>query len=353
MLFVSTKVVDQHAVRDAACMEVVSLPAIGLKRGGAIKFLKAFIRSYNVSKRIFRARPPKAALAMGGFASAPPILAARRFGVQTFLHESNTIPGRANRWLSRIVDGAFIGFPSAAAKLHSRHVTVTGTPVRSQFKARDAASCRLAFGLAPAREVILVMGGSQGASGINELVRQALPQFTSRAPEVQWLHLAGPHDSEKLRQAYDAVKLTGVVQPFCDKMELALGAATVALARAGASSLAEFAAMRVPAILIPYPLATDNHQFYNARAFEEAGAARLFEQATVTPEILVSSLLELVGNVALREKMRQALVAMEAPHAAQQIAQAILAAVRESNPATVVAASPGSTPGQRRYSAIA
>jgi UDP-N-acetylglucosamine--N-acetylmuramyl-(pentapeptide) pyrophosphoryl-undecaprenol N-acetylglucosamine transferase len=352
MLFVSAKEVDQHAVRNASGMEVVTLPAIGLQRRGKAEFLRAFIQSYTLSKKIFSGRPPTAALAMGGFASAPPILAARRFGAQTFLHESNTIPGRANRWLSWFVNAAFISFPSAAGKLHTRRVTVTGTPVRRQFQPRDQESCRAALGLAPGRDVILVMGGSQGASGINELVRQALPQLSSRAPQIQCLHLAGPNDSEKLRQAYSAAKLAAVVQPFCDSMELALGAATVALARAGASSLAEFAAMQVPAILIPYPVATDNHQFYNARAFEAAGAARLFEQAAVTPELLISSLLDIVTNVALREKMRQALAAIQAPQAAEQVAQAILTAATESNSAST-ASNPGSTSWRRNHSAIA
>ena len=91
-------------------------------------------------------------------------------------------------------------------------------------------------------------------------------------------------DAEKVTQAYAALKLKAVVHPFFAEMELALGAATAAVCRAGASSLAELAAMRVPAVLVPYPAATDNHQFHNARAFEATGAARLLEQKTATPE---------------------------------------------------------------------
>ena len=123
------------------------------------------------------------------------------------------------------------------------------------------------------------------------------------------------------------MKLKAVVHPFFADMDLALGAATAAVCRAGASSLAELAAMRVPAVLIPYPTATDNHQFHNARAFEATGAARLLEQKTATPELLVQLLSDLIEKPAVHEKMQSALAQWHAPHAAEQIAEAMLAAV--------------------------
>jgi UDP-N-acetylglucosamine--N-acetylmuramyl-(pentapeptide) pyrophosphoryl-undecaprenol N-acetylglucosamine transferase len=324
-LLISPKEVDQAAVRGVSGMEIVTLPAVGLKRGGEIAFVRGFIQSYRAAAKHFKARPPQAALAMGGFTSAPPILAARRAGARTFLHESNTIPGRANRWLSRVVHCAFVGFPTAAGRLHNRNVTVTGTPVRLRFQGRATADCRAGIGFDPARPVLLVMGGSQGANGINELVLRALPLLASRVPEWQWFHLTGPGDAEKVSQAYAALKLKAVVHPFFAGMELALGAATVAVSRAGASSLAELAAMRVPAVLVPYPAATDNHQFHNARAFEATGAARLLEQQSATPETLVPLLLDVVEKPAVREKMQTALAQWHAPHAAEQIAEAMLA----------------------------
>jgi UDP-N-acetylglucosamine--N-acetylmuramyl-(pentapeptide) pyrophosphoryl-undecaprenol N-acetylglucosamine transferase len=326
-LLVSPKDVDQQAVKMAAGMEVVTLPAVGLTAGRRLAFFRGFVQSYRSARRLFQGQPPVAALAMGGFTSAPPILAARRFKARTFLHESNTIPGRANRWLSWVVDGAFVGFPRAAGRLHARAVSATGTPVRPQFQPRDAGACRAALGLDPARPVVLVMGGSQGASGINELVAQSLPSVAGMAPQWQWFHLSGPAGAEKARQAYAMWGLQAVVHPFFGGMELALGAATVAISRAGASSLAEIAALRLPAVLVPYPAATDNHQFHNARAFEASGAARVLEQKSVTPNLLIQHLLELAANGAVREKMRDALAQWHAPHAAETIAEAMLKTV--------------------------
>jgi UDP-N-acetylglucosamine--N-acetylmuramyl-(pentapeptide) pyrophosphoryl-undecaprenol N-acetylglucosamine transferase len=192
------------------------------------------------------------------------------------------------------------------------------------------------------------MGGSQGASGINELMLQSLPLLGSRAPDLQLLHLTGPGDTEKVSRAYAASKLRAVVYPFFAEMELALGAATAAVCRAGASSLAELAAMRVPAALVPYPSAMDNHQFHNARAFEATGAARLLEQKSATPATLVQLLLELIEKPSVHEKMRSALAQWHAPHAAEQIAEAMLAPAGAGASQNCCAdPKPGASPGSR------
>ena len=328
-LMISPKEVDQHAVRKVSGLEIVTLPAVGLRRGGEIAFVRGFAQSYRAARKCFRSQPPQAALAMGGFTSAPPILAAKSLGAHTYLHESNTIPGRANRWLSWVVNRAFVGFPSAGERLNSREVTVTGTPVRPTFQTLDARTCRAAVGLEPRRPVLLVMGGSQGAGGINELVVQALPLFAEVAPQWQWFHLTGPEQAGEVRAAYAALGLKAVVHPFFAQMELALGAASAAISRAGGSSLAELAAMRVPAVLVPYPAATDNHQFENARAFEQSGAARLLEQSAATPQSLARLLLPLVEGPATREHIQGALRPWHTPEAAQQIAETILEAIME------------------------
>jgi UDP-N-acetylglucosamine--N-acetylmuramyl-(pentapeptide) pyrophosphoryl-undecaprenol N-acetylglucosamine transferase len=326
-LLISPKEVDQGAVKSVKDMAIVTLPAVGLTEGKRLAFFLAALRSYRAAKRLFRETPVQAALAMGGFTSAPPILAARRLGARTFLHEANSIPGRANRLLAWVVDRAFVGFPGAAGRLRAKSVTVTGMPVRPQFNEQEQGAARAALGLNPTDPVILVTGGSQGATGINSVVERSLPLLAKEVPEWQWFHLTGPADAEKMKRAYAASNVRAVVCPFFDKMEQALGAATVAVSRAGASSLAEMAAMRLPAILVPYPAAVDNHQYHNALAFEESGAARLMEQGSATPEIFYKLLIELACDGSARAQIQNSLAKWHTPASAEEIAMVILRSV--------------------------
>ncbi len=326
-LLVSPKEVDQQAVKSARDVDIATLPAVALQNRNYFSFARSFWQSWRAARKIFKSPPPHAVLAMGGFTSAPPVLAARKSGAKTFLHESNTIPGRVNRFLARFVDEAFVGFPETASRLHARKVTHTGTPVRPQFQPRDPGACRAALGLDPHRPTVLVMGGSQGASGINEMILSALPLL---AYSLQCLHLTGATDFEKVKTAYAARRIKAFVKPFLAEMELALGAATVTVSRAGASSLAEIAAMRLPALLVPFPAAADNHQYHNARAFEATGAARLLEQKDATPEKVAAMLRELAENSTARASMQAALAQWHVPRAAEQIAENILRAVSSS-----------------------
>ena len=324
-LLISPKEIDQQAVKAARGMEIFTLPAVGLQNRNYLSFALSFWKSFRAAQRIFKSRLPQAVLAMGGFTSAPPILAAKKFGAKTFLHESNTIPGRANRFLARYVDEAFVGFPETVSRLKNRQTIVTGTPVRSQFsEALSPESCRSKLGLEPGLPTVLVVGGSQGASGLNGMILSVLPLLASK--DWQWLHLTGANDFEKVKVVYAAQKLKAVVKPFLSEMDLALQAATVAVSRAGASSLAEIAAMRLPSLLVPFPAAADNHQYYNGLAFDKTGAAKLLEQKNSTPEKVAAILSELMEDEATRSKMREALPQWHMPEAPGQIAENILRA---------------------------
>ncbi|HEX4343899.1 MAG TPA: undecaprenyldiphospho-muramoylpentapeptide beta-N-acetylglucosaminyltransferase [Verrucomicrobiae bacterium] len=329
-LLISPKDVDQQAVKNVRDMKIVTLPGVGLQGRNYLAFLRGCYRSYRAAKKVFKANPPQAVLAMGGFTSAPPVMAGRSLGAKTFLHESNTIPGKANRWLARFVDVAFVGFEQTTSRLGARKTVVSGTPVRPQFLMRASARCRAAFGLDTERPVVLVMGGSQGASGINDMVLSALPLLVKHVPQWQWLHLSGANDAEKVKAAYAAAGVKAVVHPFLSEMELAMGAATISVSRAGASSLAEIAAMRLPSLLVPYPTAADDHQLYNARAFVDDGAALLLEQKDATPEKVCDALIKLVEDSTARATMQAALARGHAPKAAEQIAGTILEVVARS-----------------------
>ncbi len=326
-LLVSPKEVDQQAVKSTVGMQVETLPAVALNRWGIVRFLGGFWKSWRAARILFQARPPQAVLAMGGFTSVPPVLAGKALGAVTFLHESNTVPGRANRWLARWVDAAFVYFPETTGRLRPAAVTVTGMPVRSQFRPMEARIARVKLGLDPDRPVLLVTGGSQGARGVNHLVAQALPDLMRLLPSLQFLHLCGSGELEKVRHSYLAQEARAVVHPFLTEMDCALGAATVAVSRAGASSLAELSAMRLPAFLIPYPASADNHQQANALAFARSGAARMGDQQHVSPAALSQSIVELVGNTHARAAMVKALAQWHFPEAAQRIAERMIQAM--------------------------
>jgi UDP-N-acetylglucosamine--N-acetylmuramyl-(pentapeptide) pyrophosphoryl-undecaprenol N-acetylglucosamine transferase len=241
-----------------------------------------------------------------------------------------------------VVDGAFVYFQSAADEWRGRRVELAGMPVRPEFlQLTPAAEARIALGLKADAPVLLVMGGSQGAAKINELITGILPQLRQAMPQLQFIHLTGAAGVEKVRAAYAAAGGAAVVRSFLAEMAMALAAADVAVSRAGASSLAEFAACGLPAILIPYPTAADDHQFHNACFFSRSGAACSLQQDVFAPALLVEEILSLLGNAERRAAMRLALRAWHRPDAAAQVADRMLhwSAAAQALPVTIAAES--------------
>lgn len=331
-LCISPREVDQNAVRGVVGMDVLTLPVVGLQGGNLPRFLLATAKSRRQARKHFAGKRPHAVLAMGGFTSAPPILAGRSLGAVTFLHESNTIPGRANRMLAHLVDECFVGFHETVARLWNPRVTWTGTPVRPCIEPQETSACRVGLGLNPDKPVLLIMGGSQGASGINELVLGALPALAAGMPDLQFLHLSGERDFNTVKAAHAAYGRRSVVRPFFSEMEFALGAATLAVCRSGASTLAELAAMRVPSILMPFPAATDDHQFHNAAAFSRTGAALLLNQKSTSPQVFARETLKLATNPVRREAMSASVGRWHSPDAAARIASRVVAFASLNHP---------------------
>ena len=337
-LLISPKEVDQAAVRGLTGIQVATLPAVGLQGRNYGAFLLGFARAWQSARRQFSnrtlfQRPPDAILGMGGFTAAPPMLAGRQLGAATFLHESNTIPGRANRLMAPWTREAFTGFDETVARLGPTRVTHTGTPVReniSQLRPhRDSRSAKVCLDLDPDKPVLLITGGSQGARGLNQWVCAALPGLATAAPDLQFIHLSGTPDLATVAAAHHPLGRRSMVRPFLQEMHLALAAADAVISRAGASSLAELAALRIPSILIPLPTAQDNHQFHNADALARCGAAVLLSQSNPDPERLQSEVLTLLRNTALRTSMQRALVEIDRPEAASFIAESILEHLRQ------------------------
>lgn len=231
--------------------------------------------------RLVRARRADVVAGMGGYVTLPVAVAARLAGVPVVLHESNAVPGLANRLAARVATRVAIGVTEAAAAFPSMRTVVVGNPVRPELARLDRAALRpeaLAhFGLQPDRRTLFVFGGSQGARRIN----QATVDTAGRWPDpagVQVLHATGRRDEASVRAGWDRARADGmlaglhvVVVPFVERMDLAYAAADLAVSRAGALTVAELTAAGVPAIMVPLPHATAGHQAANAKVLARAG----------------------------------------------------------------------------------
>jgi UDP-N-acetylglucosamine--N-acetylmuramyl-(pentapeptide) pyrophosphoryl-undecaprenol N-acetylglucosamine transferase len=251
--------------------------------------------------RMRRARPD-AVLAMGGYASVGPGLAARMLGIPLVLHESNAIPGKAVLFLGRYAQVVALGFERAEAYFTGRRRVVTGFPLRTDL--RDVAPLD---GLDPHRFTVLVMGGSQGAHALNVTVPDALCAAVRQGQALQVIHLSGAADEAEVRAKYDAAGVPARVFGFLKEMGAAYAAADLAICRAGAATCAELTCCRLPSLLVPLPWAAHDHQRENARAMSVAGGADVMEQDELSADSLVPYLERCVQEPGFLEQKRTAL----------------------------------------------
>lgn len=234
----------------------------------------------------------------GGYVSFPVSWAASSADVPLLLHEQNAVPGLANQFAARWADRIALTFPSSARRFRGPSTIVTGNPVRDEILALDLAATRGAaraqFGLDADRPTLLVFGGSQGARSLNRAVADSARRWGGL--DLQIIHAAGSGlHGETVRRWKDAVGEDPKVGPtvrildFIDDMAMAYAAADVVVCRAGATSIAELTALGLPAVLVPYPAATRDHQTANGRALERAGAAVVIEDDRLTADALVAA----------------------------------------------------------------
>ena len=297
MLLISEKDIDALALSGHTNFRVEKLPTIGLPSAfspALFGFARRFYESLSVCRSLYRTFKPQVVLGMGGFTSTAPVLAGRIRGIVTFIHESNAVPGKANRLTARMVQAVMLGFKECAPFFPKSHTEVTGTPVRTELVRLDRLDARRRLGLQEDVPTLLVMGGSQGASGINQALIKSLP-FLQGLP-LQVIHLSGARDARLVSDNYRRENIPAYIAPFHHRMEEAYSAADVVVARAGAASLAEFAAFSLPGILIPFPYATNDHQTRNAEIYARVEAAILLKESEVSGELLARKIRELIQD---------------------------------------------------------
>ena len=297
MLFVSEKEVDALALSGHSDFPYEKLPTVGLPSPfspAILGFLRRFNESLSRCRVVYQKFKPQAVLGMGGFTSTAPVLAGRMRGAATFIHESNAIPGKANRLTARIVRAVLLGFKECAPFFPTARTEVTGTPIRTELQRMDRHVARAKLGLHHDLPTVLVMGGSQGASGINQAIIKSLPGL--HGIPLQAIHLSGVRDERLVADNYRRESIPAYVAPFHHHMEEVYSAADFAVARSGAASLAELAFFSLPGILIPFPYAANNHQTRNAEIFARAEAAVILKESELSGDLLARTLKELITD---------------------------------------------------------
>jgi UDP-N-acetylglucosamine--N-acetylmuramyl-(pentapeptide) pyrophosphoryl-undecaprenol N-acetylglucosamine transferase len=270
-----------------------------------------------------------AVVGVGGFASAPAVLAARWTSRPLVLVDQNSVPGAVNRIGARWARVVATTFAATARRLPSGvRVERTGNPIRPEIAAvateheARRADARAAFDLVADRRTVLVTGGSLGAKHLDEVVAGCLPSLRDRG-DLQLVISTGAQHHRIVADAVEpAAPLRVAVRPFIDRMDLALAIADLAVSRAGAG-VAELAACGVPAVLVPYPYATENHQEGNAREVEAAGAAVVMLDHELSPSGLATCILQLMDDPERLARMRAAALAWARPDAARRIADLV------------------------------
>lgn len=294
---------------------------------GVAKILK----STRAAKRWFAEIKPDVVVGFGGYVSIPVARAALSMGVPVVVHEQNSVMGMANRYLAKHASAVCVTYEHSARDLDDQtRVHVTGNPVRSSVIKADRGQGRSMLGIAEDERMLLVFGGSLGARSINEAFVSLKDELLSR-PDLRIVHITGPKELDSVA-AHLALtedeRRRWQLMGYQDRMGETLAACDMIVSRAGATSLAEISALAVPALLVPFPYATEDHQTTNARAYVEAGCASMIADDELLTDEFRRRVVELVDDAALRARMAEAARARKSADAASNLADVVMGAAR-------------------------
>jgi len=300
--------------------ELFFLPAAPIKGHGIlgkIKSLMKFIPALFAGLALIRKLKPAAVLGIGGYASGAMILAARLKGLPTVLIEPNAWPGLTNRVLGRWSQKVLVSFKKAKEFFAASKVEVAGNPV---LEARLPKFTKRTW---PEIPTLLICGGSQGAHHLNEVMVECLDKLKAGFPFLQVIHQTGKADYNFVLQEYQKREIKALVAPFFDKMEEIYPRVHLAIARSGAGTCTELSLWQVPSILVPFPYAADNHQWWNAKDLCDAGAALMVQDKELSAEKLMMEISRLLADPTKLEGMAAAAGSLAKPDAARRVVEVI------------------------------
>lgn len=302
---ISEKAIDSRLVKKYSDFKFEKTPGCGFSLNPAklAKFILTQMRAAKICKRLIREQNADLAMAFGGFNSMGLALAAIIAGKPLVMHEANRKAGKAVRIFGKFAKRVYLPFGVKISKRQSAKIKHAGYPIRSEIKKLDEKSSKEFFGFSPRANVILICGGSQGASALNDWALRNFPKLADEGFDM--LCITGPGklpEREQKRVDKNGIEREFKAVEFCEDMAKAMSCASFVVARAGAGSIAEFARCKLIPILVPYPFSADNHQVENARFVEKSAAGICVLQRDI--ESVADEILELASNADLRERMR-------------------------------------------------
>lgn len=255
------------------------------------KTLKCFSASIKKCKKTIKDFNPDVVIGVGGYVTAPVIYAAKKLGIKTFIHEQNSVPGKANLFLSKYADYIFVSFKSTIKHFPPHKTIFTGNPCGEEALKKEAID-KLELGLNPNKKLVLFVMGSLGSSRVNEILYKTMNLFKEKDYEILFVTGKDSYEEMKKKSYPKNVK----VVPYINDMTRLMKKTDVMVSRAGASTLSEIIALKVPTILIPSPYVPDNHQYKNAIDLVNKKAAILIEEKNLNGNRLVSEIDSLINN---------------------------------------------------------
>lgn len=317
-----------------AGVDFMPFDASGFNRGHPLSILKGIrkiSKSTKAAKAWFEEVKPDVVVGFGGYVSIPVSRAAEELGIPVVIHEQNSVMGLANKYLSLRADAVCLTYKSAGENTTGTQLRVhlTGNPVRQRVMQATREEGRAMLGVPQDAQMLLVFGGSLGARHINQVVAELKDELLSR-DNLYMVHIAGP---KELAAVEDALSLTETekerykLMDYQDNMAETLAAADMILSRAGATSLAEISARAIPALLIPFPYAAEDHQTKNAQEYVDAGAAFLLPDNQLDSPAFAEKLFTLIDDKQARDAMHEAALGFNTGDAAENLADVVLASV--------------------------
>ncbi|MEO8960714.1 MAG: undecaprenyldiphospho-muramoylpentapeptide beta-N-acetylglucosaminyltransferase [Ginsengibacter sp.] len=330
ILFVGAKGKMEMEKVPEAGYKIVGLDIAGFNRSSLIKNVALpfkLVKSFLQVRKIFKSFNPDAVVGVGGYSTYPVLRLAQSRKILTFIHESNSLPGKSNILLGKRATGIFVSSEGMEKYFPSYKVKVTGNPIRNVFLEKiDKSDALKFFGLEANKKTVFVMGGSLGAKSINEVIFENIDVFKKHNLQLIWQ--TGKSFAAKAASE-ETERMNIWTNAFIDKMEYAYAAADVVIARSGAMTIAEMCVVAKPAIFVPYPFSAENHQVANAMSLVNRKAGLIVRNEEVK-EKLIPELLRVIRDEELMKELGNNISGMANTNADEVIATEILKQINKN-----------------------